>query len=193
MTRIAVFAYGTLVSPKSAAGTLGRPFPPPHAASLPGWRRRWSQVRDNLAVEKTFARADDGRLPRHVAGLNIEPATAPEEAPNGALVEVSAAELKRLDLRELRYERAEVTEALPPGHGFELIVAYVAKPEHFAPELPHGSVVLASYLRAVEGAFDELGPGELERFRSTTPPPPVEVIEPVLVKDRIPPGNPRRW
>jgi hypothetical protein len=192
-TRIAVFAYGSLVSPRSAASTLGRPFPPPPAASMPGWRRRWSQVRDNLAVEKTFARAEDGTVPGHVAALNLEPYDDPGQAPNGALLEVSDAELERLDLRELRYDRVEVTDALAPGHGFAQIVAYVAKPAYFVPEPPAGCVVLASYVRAVEQAFDQLGPGELERFRSSTGPPPVEVIESVLVRDRIPPGNPRAW
>jgi hypothetical protein len=194
VTRIAVFGYGSLVSPRSAAATLGRPFPPPSPASLAGWRRRWSQVRDNLAVEKTFARAEDGVLPRHIAALNLEPAEDANEAPNGALLEVSEAELERLDLRELRYDRVEVTDRFAGGdHGFDLIVTYVAKPAHYAPEPPPDCVVLASYVRAVEEAFDELGPGELGRFRATTGPPPVEAIEPVLVKDRIPPGNPRRW
>ena len=193
MTRIAVFSYASLVSAASAALTLGRPVPRPEPATLPGWHRRWSQFRDNLSVEKTFARAGDGRLPRHVLGLNLEPSAAPAEAPNGALLEVSAAELERLDLRELRYDRVEVTNALATDHGFDLVVAYVAKPEHFAPEAPSDCVVLASYVRAVEEAFDALGPEELRRFRETTGPPPVEVIEPVLVKDRIPPGNPRSW
>jgi hypothetical protein len=193
MARIAVFAYGSLVSPVSAAGTLGRAFPPPAAVTLPGWRRRWSQVRDNLAAEKTFARAEGGGLPRHIAALNVEPTGAGDEAPNGALLEVSEAELERLDIRELRYDRLDVTDALPTGHGFDRVVTYVAKPEHFPPELPDGCVILGSYVRAVEQAFDELGPGELDRFRATTGPLPAEVVEPVLVRDRIPPGNPRRW
>jgi hypothetical protein len=195
MTRTALFAYGSLVSPASAAHTLGRAFPPPIPASLTGWRRCWSTVRDNLAVEKAFARADGGGLPRYVLGLNLEsaPSGSSEEAPNGALLEVTETELERLDLRELRYERVDVTDAIPAGHGFELIVAYVAKPEHFAPEPPPGCVVIASYVRALKSAFRELGPGELERFQDTTGPPPVEVVEAVLVKDRIPPGNPRTW
>ena len=54
-------------------------------------------------------------------------------------------------------------------------------------------MILASYERAVEAAFESLGPGELELFRETTGPRPVEVVEAALVRDRIPPGNPREW
>jgi hypothetical protein len=192
---VALFAYGSLVSPESAARTLGRPFPPPSPFRLPGWRRRWSAARDNLAFEKTFARADDGALPHHVVGLNLERSDDPELAPNGALLELSEAELERLDLREIRYERADVTaEANAAANNlFDLVIAYVAKPVHYAPEPPPDSVILAPYVRTVESSFAELGPKELERFHETTGPPPVEVIEPVLVRDEIPPGNPREW
>jgi cation transport regulator ChaC len=196
MSRIAVFAYGSLVSRESAARTLGRPFPRPTPVQLPGWRRRWSAARDNLAVEKTFARAGDGQVPGHVVGLNLERSEYADAAPNGALVELSEGELDRLDLREMRYDRADVTaEANVAGDGerFDLVVAYVAKPVHYAPEPPPDSVVLATYVRTIEAAFAALGPRELDRFRETTGPPPVEVIEPVLVRDEIPPGNPREW
>ena len=70
--RLALFAYGSLVSPASAARTLGRPVEAPAPARLPGWRRRWSLARDNLRSEKTFARAD-GSAPPYFLGLNIEP------------------------------------------------------------------------------------------------------------------------
>src|ERR687897_283297 len=122
--RVAMFAYGSLVSPESAARTLSRPVPEPTPARLAGWRRRWSQFRDNRAVEKTFARRADGSIPPHVLGLTIEPADDEAEAPNGGLVEVNEAELRRLDTREIRYDRIEV----PAMAGFERVFAYRAKP-----------------------------------------------------------------
>jgi hypothetical protein len=96
-SRIAVFAYGSLVDPASAALTLGRPVPGSSPASLPGWRRRWSVVRDNLGCEKTFARASDGTKPRWILGLNIEQVAREGNAAalNGALIEVSESELER--------------------------------------------------------------------------------------------------
>ena len=63
-----------------------------------------------MRSEKTFARAD-GSLPRFCLGLNLEPAEA-SRAPNGALVELTEAEAERLDQREMRYRRIEVTDAV---------------------------------------------------------------------------------
>lgn len=195
MTRIGVFAYGSLVSAPSAAGTIGRELRAHRPARLAGWRRRWTLVRDNLNSEKAFAIDPGGRLPRWILGLNLEPEEDGDagEAPNGALLELSEAELARLDLREMRYDRIDVTARVDGCEGFDLVVAYRAKPEHHAPAPPPGAVVLASYLRAVEGAFAALGGGELDAYRRSTPAPPVEAVEALLVEDRIPPGNPRAW
>ena len=188
-SRLALFAYGSLVSTDSAEATLGRPMPAPSPVRLAGWRRRWSQVRDNLAVEKTFARRDDGTLPPHVLGLNIEPSELDGEAPNGALLEVSEEELLRLDVRELRYDRVE----LPATGGFDRVFTYTAKRAHHAPEPPQGAVVIAAYTARLEAGFAALGPDQLRIYRETTGPPPVEVIDAVLVRDRIAPGNTRDW
>lgn len=193
MTRIAVFGYGSLVDPASAAITLARPVPAPRPARLRGWRRRWSIARDNLRVEKTFAREPGGELPPWILGLNLERDPAEGEPPNGALVELSEDELDRLDLREMRYDRVEVTGEAEGGEDFGLVVTYVTKPEHFAPRPPEGAIVMRSYLETVERAFAALGDGQLEAFRRSTGPPPVDVVEAVLVRDEIPPGNPRDW
>jgi hypothetical protein len=187
---LAVFGYGSLVSPQSFEQTLGRQ--PEHlvAARLQGWRRRWSIVRDNLSAEKTFAREDTGELPPWIVGLNLERDDgAPDLAPNGALIEIEEPELERLDLREIRYDRVEVGGR----EGFERIVAYVAKPDLFVAQPPPGAVAMAPYLRAVEAAFTKLGDRQWELFLQTTGLPPVETIEPRLVRDEIPPGNPREW
>ncbi len=195
MSRLAVFAYGSLVSPQSFEQTLGRAPAELHPRRLLGWRRRWSIVRDNLAAEKTFARESDGELPRWIVGLNVErdAAAGPESAPNGALIEVSEAELERLDLREMRYDRVEVTSDVDDSAGFKPVFAYTAKAEHFSPTPPADAVRMAPYLRALEAAFGELGDGQWQLFLDTTEPHPGETIEPVLVRDQIPPGNPRDW
>jgi hypothetical protein len=188
---LAVFGYGSLVSPQSFEQTFGRRPEKLVPTRLSGWRRRWSIVRDNLAAEKTFARADTGELPPWIVGLNLERVDGGKAgpAPNGALIEIDEAELERLDLREMRYDRVEVG----PRQGFGRFVAYGAKPGHLAPQPPPGAVAMAPYLRAIEAAFRELGEGEWELFLQTTGPPPVETIEPRLVSDEIPPGNPREW
>lgn len=192
---VALFAYGSLVNPESFARTLGREPTDPLSARLSGWRRRWSIVRDNLASEKTFARHPGGELPRWVIGLNLErDVEAGEElAPNGALIEIGEGELERLDVRELRYDRIDLSGAVAGGEGFDRVVAYTAKREHFKAEPPDGAVAMAPYIRAIEAAFNALGEGEWELFLTTTGLPPVETIEPLLVRDEIPPGNPREW
>ena len=72
MTELAVFGYGSLASPASAASTLGREVEVDRPARLAGWRRRWSVMRDNRATEKCFARESDGSVPAHCVGLNLE-------------------------------------------------------------------------------------------------------------------------
>ena len=196
MSRLAVFGYASLVSAASAAETLGREVSPAPLARLRGHRRRWSTVRDNRAVEKTFARADSGEIPPYILGLNVEPVGEGEEGPNGVLIELTEAELDRLDVREMRFRRIDVTEAIEPADGsleFDRVIAYTARPENFAAEPPPGAVILAPYARTVERCFAERGPEQLDVYRATTGPHPVELIDPVLVRDEIPPGNPRDW
>jgi hypothetical protein len=191
-TRTAVFAYASLVDAASAEQTLGRPVEHAAVARLAGWRRRWSQVRDNLATEKTFARTETGVVPPHCVGLNLErdPGAA---GPNGVLLEVTEPELERLALREIRYDPIDVTGAAVDAGAFDRVVTFTAKPANFSPTPPPGAVILAPYLRVVEAAFGTLGADQLDLFHETTGPTPVDVIEAVLVRDEIPLGNPRDW
>lgn len=193
MARLGLFAYGSLVSPESASRTLRRPVEPSAVVRLAGWRRRWSTMRDNLACEKTFARRSDGELLGHVLGLNLEPSDDDADAPNGVVLELSESELERLDARELRYDRVEVGERIERPVHLDEVFAYQAKPAHFAPRLPGDAAVISSYASFVESAFEALGPGQRELYLETTGPPPVELVDAVLVEGRIPLGNPRDW
>jgi cation transport regulator ChaC len=187
-----LFAYGSLVHPASAAETLGaRPGRRAVAAELAGWARGFTQARDNRACEKTFALAD-GSVPDHVLALNVHPEAG--AAVSGVVLEVGEAELERLDGRELRYDRREVTadiRAAEPLAG--PVHTYVAKPANLALEPPAGAVIIRAYLEAVEAAFAALGAGELEGFRRSVEPHPAPVVAAELVRDAIPPGNPRAW
>lgn len=190
MSRLCVFGYGSLASPQSAALSLEREVEIASFARLRGWRRRWTIYRDNVTSEKTFA-LPDGSIPPFVVGLNIE--RDPDcEGANGVLIEVTQHEAERLDVREMRYDRIDVTTEVDVA-GFDRVIAYTAKVAHHAPEAPPGAIVIAEYVRTVEAAFDALGAGQLDAFRETTDPPPVEPSEVTLVADEIPPGNPRRW
>ena len=146
LSRLAVFGYASLVSPASASHTLGRPVAP-IPARLRGWTRAWSLARDNRTSEKTFARPD-GSEPAYCLGLNLEPAPAGPH-PNGALIELDDAELERLDLREIRYRRVEVTDSVsaadPRAAGLDLVYAYVARAEHYRPVAPADAIIVANY------------------------------------------------
>ena len=62
VTGLAVFGYASLVSPASAAQTLGRPVGRAVPARLHGWARGWTLGREQAKSEKTFARPD-GSVP----------------------------------------------------------------------------------------------------------------------------------
>ncbi len=188
---LAVFGYGSLVSRDSIRETLGPRAGEPIPARLAGWRRRWSLVRDNRSAEKEFAPIGDGAPFEWCLGLNIEPGDGGDWV-NGALIAVDEAGLDRLRQRELRYDEVDVGAEIAPQR-FARVVAFRAKAANFAPEVPPGSVVIATYLEACEAAFGALGPGELDAFRVSTGPPPAPVVHATLVRDEIPPGNPSTW
>jgi hypothetical protein len=195
MSRLAVFGYATLVSAASASQTLGRPVEFAAVARLAGWSRRWTLGREQAASEKTFARLD-GTVPRFCLGLNIDRDDS-AAGPNGVLIELSESELARLDLREIRYLREDVTEAITvtsgDPDGLDTVCAYRARPERHHLTPPDDAIIVATYPATIEAAFAALGPEELALYRETTAPPPVEVVPAELVADAIPEGNPRAW
>jgi hypothetical protein len=191
MSRIGLFGYGSLVLRESASMTLGRPIGELHPARLHDWRRRFSQRRDNLTCEKTFE-CEGGWRPEWILGLNVEEGEDEAGPVNGVVIELTEAELDRLDIREIRYDRVEVTGSVKGEDLPVRIVTYKAKPFHFAPEPPEDSVILGTYAAAVEEGFEELGPGQLGHYLATTP-YPVDRVEATLVIDKIPDGNPRAW
>lgn len=189
--RLGLFGYGSLVLHESASMTLGRPAGELRPARLHDWKRRFSQRRDNLTCEKTFE-CTGGWRPEWILGLNVENGEDDAGPVNGVVIELSEAELDRLDIREIRYDRVDVTGSVDGEDLPERIVTYTAKPFHFAPEPPEDSIILATYAAAVERGFLGLGKAELDHYLATTP-YPVERVEAKLVVDRIPTGNPRDW
>jgi cation transport regulator ChaC len=189
--RLGLFGYGSLVLPESASMTLGRTVGELRPAKLREWRRRFSQRRDNLTCEKTFE-CDGGWRPEWILGLNVEQGEDEAGPVNGVVIELTEEELDRLDIREIRYDRVDVTGSVEGDDLPERIVTYTAKEFHFAPEPPEDSVILATYAAAVEEGFEGLGPGQLDHYLATTP-YPVDRVEATLVIDKIPDGNPRAW
>jgi hypothetical protein len=195
VTRFAVFGYASLVSVASAAQTLGRPVEFAGVARLAGWCRGWTLAREQATSEKTFARLD-GSVPRYCLGLNIDRDEL-AAGPNGVLIELTEAELERLDVREIRYLREDVTDAITvssgDAEGLDIVYAYRARPERHHPTPPDDAIIITTYPATIEAAFAELGSEELATYRETTASPPVEVVDAILIADAIPEGNPRAW
>jgi hypothetical protein len=182
-----VFGYGSL------AAWAGRA---PAVAELLGARRVWGVAMDNreaIPGYKVFLDpADDTRPAVHVAFLDLAGAADDAPALNGVLVAAEPGELAAFDARERNYERAEVTDRVPGAPG--RVWAYsgsAAGRARLAAGLRAGTAVVSrAYLDGVEEAFARLGDGELERFRATTQPPPVPVLE--LRRVDLPPRAPAR-
>src|SRR3954453_13000978 len=129
--RLGLFGYGSLVLHESASMTLGRPAGEPRTARLHDWRGRFSQRRDNLTCEKTFECAGGWR-PEWILGLNVEEGEDEEGAAEGVVIELHEAELDRLDIREIRYDRVDVTGLVEGEDLPDRLVTYTAKDFHFA-------------------------------------------------------------
>lgn len=194
MSRVGVFGYGSLVDLASASQTLGRAIDAAPEAALAGWSRRWSLIRHNPTCEKTFRRRNDGWIPEWILVVNIEPDEGTPNPVNGVILEVEAEDLPRLDLREFRYDRIDVSDALARSSGFDQVYTYVGKAEYQAPSpLPEETAIMATYVAAMERGFARFGEGALGRYRRSTGDRPVATMDGELIRDEIAEGNPREW
>ncbi|TDT16683.1 hypothetical protein BDK89_2276 [Ilumatobacter fluminis] len=188
MSGVWVFGYGSLVSPESFGHTLGRAFHRGvdfHPAVLRGYGRRW-----NYGVMSLVGRADehDGSTREWtIVALGI--AAADDEMTNGVIGWVGDDELPSLDARERNYDRVDVTDLTDVARPVEgRIVTYVpqrAPIEHYEAARDRGeAAVERRYWDLVDGAFAELGDGEQERYRRTTPPPDIPIV--AMRRDSVP-------
>lgn len=177
-----VFGYGSLVSPVSLGSTLGRtPVPGVDflAAECEGFARRWNYgVR--YAPGSLEGRADLDVL------VFLGLVAAPSAWTNGIVAKVDAAELRRLDARERDYDRVDVTDRVrlldtSTDVAIGTAVIYVPRPGavavYRAGRDERRAAIARSYWDLVDGAFDVLGPGQGERYRSSTPAPDVPVVD----------------
>ena len=108
MSRLAVFGYGSLASPASAALSLGREVEIAGLARLAGLAPALDRRSATTTPARRRSRSSTARSRRYVVGLNIEREPG-LRGPNGVLIEITEDEADRLDLREMRYDRVDVT------------------------------------------------------------------------------------
>jgi hypothetical protein len=181
-----VFGYGSLLDPGSMATTLSGEhavLSGPTAATLRGYRRAWNVAVPSGPGERRPLVDGAGTPYRgHVVSLGLEPADA---ACRGAVYGVTAAGLVRLDARELRYDRIEVTADVD-GPGDAPVWTYRPQPEvvrRYARLRAAGQIVVTrEYLRLVEDGMTGLGADALAAYRAE-PLPDCPVVDLRLAAD----------
>ena len=171
-----IFGYGSLVSPVSFGGTVGRAFTVGHDfhyAVLNGWGRRWNYGVGHVSGEYA------GRAYLLVA-LGLVAGEA--ESANGVVGWVADAELAQLDRRERDYDRVDVTELVETLATLDgPVETYVPRRtaiERYETSRDAGAAAIEQrYWDLVAGAFAGFGPTERQRYLATTPPPDVPILE----------------
>ena len=183
--RVWVFGYGSLVSPASLGGTLGRV--PVRGvdflvAECAGWERRWNY--GHTIDPSRYLGSEVDRIDTVVA-LGVAPVAG--ASMNGIITLVHTEELARLDARERHYDRVDVTDAVTVLEGesaapsIDRVVTYVPRDEPLevyrsARDRGRAGIEIR-YWNLVDGAFDALAPGHGDRYPATTTAPDVPVVD----------------
>lgn len=185
-----VFGYGSIVDPRRLKTFLGRTrFAPAdyHFCRLPGYRRVWNVAMNNqvdIPGYKYYLDKRTGqRPPIFVTFLNVYPCS--NQAIDGLLFGVTAAELNRLDRRERNYERIRVeTQISRPTAG--RVWLYRGRPEAKA-RFQTGvrqqrAVISKDYHDLVANAFAGFGEAALTDYLASTDAPTVPLQDLQLMR-----------
>ena len=149
-----VFGYGSLVSPASAARSLGREVGELRAAHLRDYRRDWG-----IGVPVVF---DDGT---RATGAFLDVQADPGSVVLGALLRVSEDELRVLAAREAQYNTVDVTRAIAEEVDGS-VYAFVGRAEHRAGD----RMLPQRYIDLVAAAVSTRGEAYAAEFWATTEP-----------------------
>lgn len=163
-----VFGYASLVAIEDAEAVPGR---------LHGYRRFWGAAMNNWEGgegAKHWLDRETGARPRiRVAYIDLY--ERPGSAVNGLALPVDGERLRRLDARELNYQRVEVTDAFEPevpGRVFTYFGLDAARERRREGAAAGNVFVAVEYAVAVRRAFEQLGPRNFLEFDRTTDPLP---------------------
>jgi hypothetical protein len=188
-----VFGYASLVAmPESLGDRL------PLQGRLRGYRRTWGAAMNNWeggAEAKHFLDRDTGERPRiRVAYLDLQPSEG--SAVNGVAIPVDAERLKAFDVREINYERVDVSDsfelAAPPDAVGVHAPGDAARAQSASPScrvytyvglgaarercrqghVDGDAFVSRDYAAGVRLAFERLGADALAEYERTTDPLP---------------------
>ena len=193
--RLAVFAYGSLVSLASAERTLGRPVAERRPGAPGGLAAALVRGARQPALARRPSPAPTARLPPTASASTSSGGAGP--GPNGALIEVTEEELDRLDRARdpLRPRSRSPPRSRPRSR--RPSTAWSPSPPsraNYAETPPPGAVILASYAERGRGGV-RVARRRASSSCSARRPTPARSrsSRASLVRDRIPAGNPREW
>jgi cation transport regulator ChaC len=151
-----LFAYGSLISPASASISLAREITSADMirAELHDFERSWTAAAEVFVKTPNEIRA--------VTALFLDLTVKPDAQCNGVVIDVTDADLKRLDVRERGYERMLVNVVVSESQ--EIAWTYFVPPEHKSTD----GVILQSYLDMVEQALRDFPGDFVKEFWNTT-------------------------
>jgi len=175
-----IFAYGSLVSPRSLTSTIGRAVDPAtemHLAHVHGYGRRWNYGSMNMRGDWHH----DGVDVTEGVVISLGLQAVADEVCNGVVVHITSEELVALDWRERDYERTDVSDLTAVDARIDGPVhAYVPRPsavERYQAAREAGrAAIRQTYWNLVREAFGTLGDHHLIRY-DATPAPDVPVVD----------------
>lgn len=174
-----IFGYGSLVDPADVERYVGlRPVEDTEwaPALLDGYERAWNVGMNNIHDrddDKFYATAKSERYNGIVLSLGLE--SNRDISTNGLVFRIDRRYLSRLDRRERRYDRVDVTGSISTSAQLtsgSTVYTYVPKPESVAVALEGiqggSGAVSRSYHDKVVAAFAQLGGEETARYEEST-------------------------
>ncbi len=163
-----VFGYASLVALEDAGALPGR---------LRGYRRHWGVAMNNWEGgegAKHWLDRSSGERPRiRVVYLDLREQEG--SAVNGLALPVNRDRLAELDAREINYARIDVSAAFEPavqGNVFTYVGLDAARERCRQGAAEGNAFVSSDYAGSLRRAFEQLTPGALAEFDSTTDPLP---------------------
>jgi len=190
-----IFGYGSLVDPADVERYVGsRPVEDMDwaPALLDGYERVWNVGMYNVHDrddDKFFTTAEGERYKGIILSLGLE--SNRDMAVNGLVFRVERRDLSRLDRRERRYDRVDVTGSISTAARLtsgSTVYTYVPKPEALAVGLEGmrggSGAISRSYHDKVVAAFAQLGEEAIARYEESTRQPYVPIVDLQIVWPR---------
>lgn len=161
-----IFGYGSLISPSSAAKTLGRSLCSNELScvTLPDHIRSWTAP-DAIKLQA-------GGQIQPCEALFLDLTASAGASCGGVAIRVCESELRMLDIREQGYERCPVELMCSEGRAIRAFAYMMPDAEKI-----HKGIILARYKQIIDDALVDYPESFSERFWQDTAPSANQVVE----------------